>query len=154
MPPARQQPMTARSKGRHRRAAEAVDAAAGWAAREPSITALGLVGSYAAGRPGMASDVDLVLLTAQQERYVRSTEWIAQLYPGARLIRTARWGPVTERRVRLRSGLQVELGFTGPAWAQLPLDPGTARVLAGGCRILYDPDGALARAVAALAERA
>ena len=145
--------MTARFKGRRRRAADAVDAAADWAALESSITALGLVGSYASGHPSMASDVDLVVLTRRPDRYVRDRRWISELYPGAGLIRTAPWGPVTERRVRLRSGLQVKLGFTGPAWAQLPLDPGTARVLAAGCRILYDPEGLLARAVGSLAQR-
>jgi hypothetical protein len=44
----------------------------------------------------------------------------------------------------------VELGITGPRWAVLPLDEGTARVLSGGYRILRDVDGDLAAAAAAL----
>ncbi len=70
--------------------------------------------------------------------------------PRARLIRDQLWGPLRERRVRLRSGLQVELGVVTPAWAALPLNPGTARVLGDGCRILHDPEGLLGEALAAL----
>lgn len=98
----------------------------------------------------MASDVDLVVLTAEPATYVGDIAWIDDLYPGARLIRSAAWGPVTERRLRLPCGLHVELGVTEPDWAALPLDKGTARVLSGGCRILLDINGDLAAAVALL----
>lgn len=33
-----------------------------------------------------------------------------------------------------------------PAWAALPLDPGTAKVLSGGCRIVVD-DGTISGAL-------
>jgi hypothetical protein len=50
----------------------------------------------------------------------------------------------------LRSGLQVELGLVPPHWAALPLDPGTAKVLRDGCKILYDREGILREALATL----
>jgi hypothetical protein len=121
-----------------------------WATRQESVTGLVLVGSYACGRPSMASDVDLVVLTADSAAYTDDVAWIDDLYPGARLIRTAVWGPVIERRLRLASGLQVELGITEPQWAARPLDEGTARVLSGGYRILHDLRGELAAAAASL----
>ena len=98
----------------------------------------------------MASDVDLLLLTAEPVSYIVGTAWIDDLYPGSALIRTAAWGPVTERRLRLRSGLQVEFGIADRAWAAVPLDGGTARVLADGYRILCDREGDLAAAAASL----
>jgi hypothetical protein len=67
-------------------------------------------------------------------------DWVLSFDPRARLIRDQDWGPLRERRVRLHSGLHVELGVVPPSWAALPLDPGTARVLRHGCRVLYDPE--------------
>lgn len=73
--------------------------------------------------------------------------WILGLDPRAKLIRCKNWGPwLTERRVRLRCGLQVELGVADPEWVDLA----SADVLRDGCRVLHDPHGVLARALAAL----
>lgn len=56
---------------------------------------------------------------------------------------------MTERRARPRSGFEVELGLTTPAWASTtPVDPGTAGVVIGGCVPIVDPDGLLERLVA------
>lgn len=60
--------MTARLKGRRRRAAAVTDAVARWAREQADVSALGLVGSYAYDRPTMASDVDLVLVTSNTDR--------------------------------------------------------------------------------------
>ncbi len=92
----------------------------------------------------MASDVDLVIL-AKDPDALTSASWFITLNPGARLIRSQAWGPVQERRFRLRSGLIVELGFASVDWASVPLDAGTRRVLHDGHRILFD-DGTLKRA--------
>lgn len=58
--------MTARLKGRRRRAASAV---AAWAEEQPAVSGLALVGSYAYDRPRMCSEVDLVLLTDDPARH-------------------------------------------------------------------------------------
>jgi uncharacterized protein len=116
----------------------------GWAARRPDVRALALVGSWAYGRPREDSDVDLVLLTTAPSAYVDDDGWLPEL-DAVRLVRTATWGPVTERRVALPSGLEVELGIATPAWASVePLDDGTRRVVTDGLRALHDPDGLLA----------
>ena len=42
--------------------------------------------------------------------------------------------------------LEVEFGITAEAWAQIPIDEGTAGVINDGLWILYDPEGRLAAA--------
>lgn len=52
----------------------------------------------------MGSDVDVVVLTDQPQRYEAPASWFEAARPNARLVRTASWGPVREQRYRLRSG--------------------------------------------------
>lgn len=142
--------MTARLKGRRRQAEAVISAVTRWAGEQADVSALALVGSYASHYPGMRSDVDLVLLTNDPDKHARGLGWIVPCDPRARLICDRRWGPLRERRVRLHSGLQVELGIVRPTWASLPLDPGTDKVLRDGCQILHDPQRLLAEAMNAL----
>jgi hypothetical protein len=86
----------------------------------------------------------VVLLTSSPRHYVDDDEWIAEIGDW-RPVRTQRWGAVTERRLAVTNGLEVELGVTSPAWASTdPLDAGTRRVISDGARILLDRDGVLA----------
>lgn len=102
-----------------------------------------LVGSYARGAARADSDVDLVLLTTERGAYLAEDGWGAGLGLGE-LVRTRRWGVITERRFRTPSGLEVEFGVGGPSWACVdPVDPGTRKVVTDGARILHDPSGAL-----------
>ncbi|WP_134129980.1 nucleotidyltransferase domain-containing protein [Kribbella pratensis] len=65
--------MSARLKGRRLRAEAAIDGITAWAQSQGDVQGLALVGSYAYGRPRMASDVDIVLVTAT--RTATSAEW-------------------------------------------------------------------------------
>ena len=123
-----------------------------WAGQRQDVRALALVGSWARGTATVSSDVDLVLLTDDVAHYVERGDWITEaLGPQAQLVRTRAWGVLIERRVRLPSGLEVELGFAPCSWAETdPLDPGTAAVIRDGCRPLFDADALLARLVAAV----
>jgi predicted nucleotidyltransferase len=123
-----------------------------WAVAQSDIHALALVGSWARNEARMTSDIDLVLLTENLQHYVSRTEWIrAATSEEGSIVRSKSWGPMRERRVELASGLLVEYGFAPPSWASVdPLDPGTASVVADGCRILYDPDGILEELVSAV----
>ena len=126
-----------------------------WAAAQPDVHALGLAGSWARGAATMASDIDLVVLTDDPGPYVATIGWVepATGRPGS-IVRTQSWGPLTERRVQLPTGLLVEYGFAPPSWAGVhPLDEGTAGVVADGFAVLYDPEGLLAGLVAAVAAR-
>lgn len=142
--------MTARLKGRRRHASAVIESVRRWASRQSDVKALVLVGSYAYGRPRMGSDVDLVLLTSRPDRHAQGLDWILAFDAHAQVIRDQSWGPLRERRVRTRSGLHVELGIVSPDWASVPLDPGTARVLGAGSRVLHDPQGVLQKALATL----
>jgi predicted nucleotidyltransferase len=126
-----------------------LERATGWAARRPDVVALALVGSYARGVDRPDSDVDLMVLTTDPTRYLDREDWIGEL--GAeRLVTTRSWGPVTERRLALPSGLEVEVGVAPPSWAAVdPVDAGSRQVMTDGNRVLYDPAGLLAAFIAA-----
>jgi predicted nucleotidyltransferase len=122
-----------------------------WATRRPDVVAVALVGSWAYGNARLDSDVDLVVLTTDKPAYLRGDSWLAEL-GGASIIRTRDWGPLyTERRFVLPSGLEVELGVAPPEWASAdPPDPSIcAHIRDGGLVVLHDPDGVLARLIAA-----
>ena len=88
----------------------------------------------------MDSDIDLVILTTEKAAYSVSEDWasVAVSRP-ADIIWTQEWGPVTERRIRVASGLEIEFGFAPPDWLESdPVDPGTAQVVSGGCVPILD----------------
>ena len=146
--------VSARLKGRRRQVAALLLAVTAWAAGRTDIVGVLLVGSYARERPRIGSDVDLILITTHPARYLDHDEWLTELAPHGRLIRAQQWGAVTERRLRLRTGLHVELNVAHPTWAGVPLDPGTRRVLAGGARPLHDPHNILRDALTARPDHA
>jgi|SRR5215207_203229 len=116
----------------------------GWAQGRPDVVAVGLVGSWANGGARMDSDVDIVLLTEDRGLYLEGEAWMYEM-GGVELVWTRRWGPVTERRFALPSGLEVELGVALPSWASTgSVDEGTHRVVNNGMSIVYDPKGVLA----------
>ena len=116
-----------------------------WAQNASDIRAMVLVGSWARGDPRVDSDIDLVVLCDRPDHYVARAAWVSEAAgEDARFIGTRQWGPLTEQRVALPSGLEVEFGFAPASWADTSaLDPGTASVVSHGFRILYDPDGLL-----------
>jgi predicted nucleotidyltransferase len=120
-----------------------------WASSNRDISGLGIAGSWARGAERMSSDVDLVVLTASPDSYIQSEEWLSD-FGDPPVVRTQEWGGVlTERRVRMNSGLEIEFGFTTPVWAAVaPVDAGTRRVVSDGMRPLYDPVGSLMKLIA------
>lgn len=123
-----------------------------WAALRDDIVAVAVVGSVARGTAHMDSDLDAVVLTDAPTRYADAEDWVRDaLGHAARIVRSQPWGAVLERRVRLPSGLEVEFDFAPPSWASTdPVDPGTARVVSGGCRPIHDPHGSIDRLVTAV----
>jgi predicted nucleotidyltransferase len=115
----------------------------GWAEAQPGVVALALVGSYARGVAGPDSDVDLMILCEQPERYVQETGWVRCFGPVERWA-VEDWGNVSSVRVWYSGGPEVEFGLAAPDWAAQPLDEGTRRVLADGFLVLHDPRGLLA----------
>jgi hypothetical protein len=127
-----------------------------WCQGRADVRALALVGSYARGTARDDSDVDLTILCADPAAYRAGRVWLDALpwdTLGARVVETRdeEYGPLWSRFIFLSSGLEIEIGFSTPAWAAVdPVDPGTWRVIHDGCRILYDPEGLLARLVMAV----
>lgn len=144
--------MSARFRARRRVVDEVVRRSSQWASATTDVCSVLLVGSYAYGKPRMDSDVDLVILSDRADRHLADLTFIDSITPGGQIIRHEQWGPMHERRVRLDDGLVVEFGVTTPAWAGLPVDAGTAKVLSDGCKIIVD-DGTVSSALSALGIR-
>lgn len=128
-----------------------VTAVADWAAKRPDIRGVAVVGSWARDAARMDSDIDFVILTDRADLYLHNTSWVADvLGADALLVAQREWGVLTERRILLPSGLEVEFGFAPTRWAATDLiDPGTSQVVAHGCRPVSDPDELFERLLAA-----
>jgi len=115
---------------------------AAWAPGRREILGAGLAGSR------------LILLVEDEAAYTQRAEWIHAL-GATRIVRTERVGLLTERRLALSSGLELDVAIAEPSWASVvPLDPETRRVVANGFRILHDPHGLLRALVSAVGARA
>lgn len=115
-----------------------------WAEQRADVRAVALVGSWARESATVDSDLDVVVLTEAIAEYVDGRAWIAEL-GATSVIRTRRWGILTERRLAVPGGVEVDVGIAAPSWAAAEeADAGTVQVVANGLRVLYDPDGLLA----------
>jgi predicted nucleotidyltransferase len=125
---------------RRREYIEVCSAVVEWAGRRPDIEGVAVVGSWARSEANMRSDIDLVILTTEKATYVGSEDWASTaVAQAAELIRTQEWGPLTEHRIRVASGLEIEFGFVSLLWAETnPVDPGTAGVVLDGCIPILD----------------
>ena len=142
--------LTSLPAGRAEEVERLVDLVRRWAAGRPELQAVALVGSWARGAARADSDVDVVLLTDDPAAYLDDDSWLA-VFEATDVERTQKWGVVTERRVALPSGLEVEFGVTSPGWASTdPMDPGTRGVVLDGLVVLHDPKGLLTDLVAAV----
>jgi uncharacterized protein len=124
-----------------------LDLAVAWARSDPTIIAVGLAGSEARGEARLDSDVDLIVLVQQPERWLADETWY-RAFGDVRLVRAEQFGALTERRLRLASGLDIEVGIVPASWAgNDPVDPGTLRVVREGFRVLYELDKSLSSLV-------
>ena len=116
---------------------------ANWASARPDVNGVALVGSYARGAARQDSDVDLMILTSDVERYFQDEAW-ASLFGQPERLEEEHWGAVKTLRVFYESGCETEFNFSAPAWAGIPVDSGTHRVVSDGMEILFDPQDLLA----------
>lgn len=116
---------------------------AAWVRDQPGVRGAALVGSWARGTPRPDSDVDLVVVVDDVGAWLDDADWIASFGTSASAV-VEEWGRVRSLRVHYVDGLEVDFGFTTTEWARAPLDAGTLAVVAGGFRVLYDPDGVFA----------
>lgn len=118
---------------------EFLDRIRAWAAADPGIRCVLLVGSFARGNQRPGSDIDLVVISSAKPRLLSLMS--VSPYLGDP-IGTAfeYYGKVTSVRASFEGGMEVEFGFADPDWASLPLDAGTSRVLGDGYVVLADKD--------------
>lgn len=120
-----------------------------WAANQPHILAVAMVGSYARGKARPDSDIDLIILTSAPEAFREDTQWMQEIGWEHVQAHMTRWrdveyGQLWSRHIQLSTGLEVEFGFAPPQWAAIdPLDEGTQEVVQDGFWILLDPTGLL-----------
>ena len=126
-----------------------------WAKAQSEIRGLALVGSHARNAARPDSDIDLIVLAEDPESF-RDPAWLAAINWSIARVRATSWsdeeyGAVWSRRVWLDPDGELEVSFAHITWADTSsVDPGTARVVQDGCRVLYDPDGSLERLVETL----
>ena len=108
-----------------------------WAANQPDILAVALLGSYARNEATDASDVDLIIIASQPEKFLQDTRW-AQEFGTISRQQLENYGKVTSLRVWYSSGHEVEYGFTNETWSALPLDEGTKKITSDGMQILFE----------------
>ena len=116
----------------------------GWAASEPDILAVALVGSHARNKATDGSDVDLVIVAREPKSYLEDTRW-AQRFGTIDRQQIEQYGKVTSLRVWYLGSREVEYGFTNESWSARPVDDGTRKVVSGGMQILWERGGILSR---------
>lgn len=108
-----------------------------WGNKTEGISAIIMVGSHARGEARPDSDVDLVIIAENTERYLLEQTWLKNF---GQSIKTKHedWGLVQSLRVWYDSGLEIEFGFTSKDWISDPLDTGTQEVLGNGYRFIIN----------------
>jgi predicted nucleotidyltransferase len=115
-----------------------------WASARGDILAIALVGSHARGQAKADSDIDLILLVEDPEKFCSDKHWPEQF--GSVLKRQMEYyGMVTSLRVWYEDGREVEFGFSSREWAEEPLDEGTRRVILEGMRVIFERGTLLSR---------
>ncbi|HWF13655.1 MAG TPA: nucleotidyltransferase domain-containing protein [Candidatus Acidoferrales bacterium] len=115
-----------------------------WAASQPDILAVALLGSYSRNEATGNSDVDLVIVASEPKIYVQDTRW-AQYFGTISRQQLENYGKVISLRVWYSGGHEVEYGFTDETWCALPLDEGTKKVISDGMQILSERGPILTR---------
>lgn len=138
------------------RALEILAIVTDWAKSHEDIRGIALVGSHARGAARPDSDIDVVMLSKDPKSF-RDAAWLTSVEWSRAGVHVTTWadeeyGAVWSRRAWFEAECEVEFAFACLSWADVsPVDHGTARVMADGCRILYDPDGLLKRLILAVA---
>lgn len=121
-----------------------------WAATQSNIKAILLVGSYARRQAYDESDIDLVMLTDEPEKYLQDPSF-AGTFGSIDRIEKEYWGRVTSFRIWYQDGFEVELGITTPDWIfEDPLDAGTLRTITDGAEVVIDKTGRVERIIASV----
>jgi predicted nucleotidyltransferase len=114
-----------------------LDTFVAWASDRSDVQAIALVGSYARGEARDDSDIDLVILTDEPQKYLDDIQW-TERFGSVEKHQTEDYGKLISIRVWYQDGTEVEYGITTPDWAAIPLDAGTREVILGGMIVLFE----------------
>lgn len=113
-----------------------------WRADKLDILGVAYVGSWARNQAKPTSDLDLMIVTADPQQYLKENNWISN-FGDIKEIKREDWDLVQSWRVLFENEDEIEFGITTEEWTNVPSDPGTARVVGDGMKIVYDPMGIL-----------
>ena len=108
-----------------------------WASAQADIMAVALVGSFARSAATDSSDVDLVILARDPNRFLIDKNW-ARNFGDISRQQIEEYGSLTSLRVWYADGREIEYGFTSESWVAAPLDEGSQRVISDGMRVLFE----------------
>ena len=109
-----------------------------WARACDGVVALGIVGSHARGSPRRESDVDVIVIANDPDRFIDETAWVGRF--GRLTSPTVEdYGLVRSLRCVDGAGGEIEFGIAGRDWCTPPIDAATARVIRDGLLMVYDP---------------
>lgn len=121
-----------------------------WSKNHEQILVMALVGSYARGEAKPDSDVDLVIITNQPEKFLKDDSWIKE-FGEVKKQADEDYQLAQGKRVFYKNGIEAEYGITTLEWAKTdPVYSGTKRVITDGAKILYDKNGLLEKLLKAL----
>jgi predicted nucleotidyltransferase len=107
-----------------------------WAKNTIDIQLLALVGSHARGMAKPDSDIDLIVLTDQPEKYLSDSSW-ANVFGEIARYQLEDYGKVSSLRIIYKDKVEVEFGFGKTDWAADPEDEGTHQIIQDGIWILF-----------------
>jgi len=113
---------------------------AAWASRRRDLIGVEIVGSHARGEAKEGSDIDVVLVAEDPALYLDRHDWMND-FGAVKSVAREDYGIVQSLRAIYDSGDEVEWGVTSERWCTVPPDAGTAKVIKGGMRVVYDRDG-------------
>jgi len=90
-----------------------------WTEFQEDVQAIALVGSYARGAARDDSDIDLVLLTDQPQKYLDNLKWIER-FGNVDKYQTEDYGKLISIRVWYLNSYEVEYGITMSALPKRP----------------------------------
>jgi predicted nucleotidyltransferase len=115
-----------------------------WASGQEEVQALALVGSYARNAAKETSDIDLVMIVREPDRYLHNLKWIED-FGNVEKYQIEDYGLLISVRVWYADGREVEYGLTDERWAAVPLDAGSRRVIEDGMQVLFERRPILSR---------
>ncbi len=128
-----------------------------WVNNRDDVQAAILLGSQARTehKADEWSDIDIVLLVDDPDRYLGSTAWLEDLgSPLLTLVQPSALGSGLERRVLFRSGMDVDFSFVpadvAPHLVTMVDDPQVLKVLGRGIRVLADKTDFIKQALVGL----